>query len=76
MPLWFLGSRLDRMTTRELRTLSGYHLGTDLATRLADAERSQSQQRQALEWAADRIEELEQQLATLQANCKSEPAAV
>ena len=61
---------------RHLRTVASHHFGTDLAARLADAEQCQAQQRQALAAAADRIEELEQQLATLQANCKSEPATV
>lgn len=66
----------DTMTPRDLRTLACYHLGTDLMVRIADAEQFQTQQRQALAAAADRIEELEQQLAALQANCKSEPATV
>lgn len=61
---------------RHLRTVANYHLGIDLAARLADAQQFQNQQRQALEEAAGRIEELEQQLATLQANCKNSPAAV
>lgn len=46
-----------------LRLLSGYHLGTDLVERLAAAERDQAQQRQALARAADRIEQLEAELA-------------
>lgn len=55
------------MTTRDLRTLSSYHFGTDLIARITDAEQFQSQQRQALEWAANRIDELEAQVMTLQA---------
>ena len=55
------------MTTLELvnhlRLLSGYHLGTDLVDRLAAAERDQAQQREALAKAADRIQELEAELA-------------
>lgn len=57
----------DTMTPRDLRTLAGYHLGTDLMVRIADAQQFQAQQRQALEWAASRIEELEAKVAALQA---------
>lgn len=57
----------DTMTPRDLRTLACYHLGTDLMARITDAEQFQSQQRQALEWAANRIDELEAQVVTLQA---------
>lgn len=57
----------DTITPRDLRTLAGYHLGTDLMVRIADAQQFQAQQRQALEWAASRIEELEAKVAALQA---------
>jgi hypothetical protein len=52
-----------------LRLLSGYHMGTDLVDRLATAERSQKQQREALAQAANEIERL---TAELQA-CKAQP---
>jgi len=41
-----------------LRLLASYHMGTDLADRLANAERTQKQQREALAQAADEIERL------------------
>jgi hypothetical protein len=44
--------------TNHLRLLSSYHMGTDLADRLAHAERVQRQQREALVTAADEIERL------------------
>lgn len=44
--------------TNHLRLLSGYHMGTDLIDRLANAERTQRQQREALAQAADEIERL------------------
>jgi hypothetical protein len=50
-----------------LRLLSGYHMGTDLAERMATAERLQRQQREALAKAADEIERLTAELAKLQA---------
>jgi len=53
-----------------LRLLSGYHLGTDLVERLAAAERDQAQQRQALARAADRIEQLEAELAKAKASAR------
>ena len=56
-----------------LRLLSGYHLGTDLVDRLAAAERTQGQQREALARAADRIEELEAALA--KAKAETQPTA-
>lgn len=52
---------------RHLRTVASYHLGIDLAARLVDAQQFQNQQRQALEEAAARIEELQAQVVTLQA---------
>jgi len=50
-----------------LRLLSGCHLGTDLAERLAQAERVQRQQRDALAQAADEIERLTAELAKAKA---------
>jgi ABC-type transporter Mla subunit MlaD len=50
-----------------LRLLSGYHMGTDLVDRLATAERSQKQQREALAQAADEIERLTAELAKAKA---------
>jgi len=44
--------------TNHLRLLASYHMGTDLADRLAHAERTQRQQREALAQAADEIERL------------------
>ena len=58
------------MTTLELvnhlRLLSGYHLGTDLVDRLAAAERTQGQQREALAKAADEIERLAARVSRLE----------
>jgi hypothetical protein len=51
---------------KRLRLLSGFHMGVDLVSRLADAERYQEQQRQALAEAADEIERL-------RARCKDTP---
>jgi len=53
--------------TNHLRLLSSYHMGTDLADRLAHAERVQRQQREALVTAADEIERLTAELAKLRA---------
>jgi hypothetical protein len=50
-----------------LRLVSGYHMGTDLVQRLADAERTQRQQRDALAQAADEIERLTAELAKAKA---------
>lgn len=50
-----------------LRLVASYHMGTDLLDRLAHAERVQRQQREALNQAADRIEQLQAELV----NCKS-----
>jgi hypothetical protein len=50
-----------------LRLVSGYHLGIDLVQRLADAERAQRQQRDALAQAADEIERLTAELAAKKA---------
>ena len=50
-----------------LRLLSGCHLGTDLVRRLAEAEHTQGQQREALAQAADEIERLTAELAKLRA---------
>ena len=59
--------------TNHLRLLSGYHLGTDLLDRLSAAERFQRQQREALTMAADRIEQLQAELATARAAvCKTD----
>ena len=62
--------------TNRLRLLSGYQIGVDLVDRLAYAERHQQMQREALDKAADRIDELEREVATLKANCKKDPASV
>jgi hypothetical protein len=48
--------------TNHLRLLSSYHMGTDLADRLAHAERVQKQQREALAKAADEIDRLTAEL--------------
>ena len=53
--------------TNHLRLLASYHMGTDLADRLANAERTQRQQREALAQAADEIERLAAELAKLRA---------
>jgi hypothetical protein len=50
-----------------LRLVASYHMGTDLLDRLAHAERVQRQQREALNMAADRIEQLQGELATAKA---------
>jgi len=57
----------DLELANHLRLLSGYHLGTDLLDRLAAAERFQRQQCEALKTAADRIEQLQAELAKLKA---------
>jgi predicted trehalose synthase len=49
-----------------LRLVSGYHMGTDLVQRLADAERTQRQQRDALAQAADEIERLTARVVELE----------
>jgi hypothetical protein len=49
-----------------LRLLASYHMGTDLADRLANAERTQKQQREALAKAADEIERLEARIKELE----------
>jgi len=53
--------------TNHLRLLASYHMGTDLADRLANAERTQKQQREALAQAADEIERLEARIKELEA---------
>ena len=63
----------DLELVNHLRLLSGYHLGTDLVDRLAAAERTQGQQREALAKAADRIEELEHELAKVKAETQPVP---
>jgi hypothetical protein len=50
-----------------LRVCASYHMGTDIQDRLAAAERFQRQQVEALKKAADRIDELEAELATFKA---------
>ncbi len=50
-----------------LRLLASYHMGTDLADRLAYAERTQKQQREALAKAADEIERLTARIRELEA---------
>lgn len=63
----------DLELINHLRLLSGYHLGTDLLDRLAAAERFQRQQCEALKTAADRIEQLQAELATARAAvCKTD----
>jgi hypothetical protein len=59
-----------------LRMLSSYHMGSDLADRFANAERTQRQQREAVARAADEIERLTAEVAQLQENCKKVPDAV
>jgi hypothetical protein len=49
-----------------LRLLSGYHLGVDLVERLAYAEQTQRQQREALAQAADEIERLTARVVELE----------
>jgi hypothetical protein len=53
--------------TNHLRLLASYHMGTDLADRLANAERTQKQQREALAQAADEIERLAARIKELEA---------
>ena len=62
----------DLELLNHLRLVASYHMGTDLLDRLAHAERVQRQQRDALNQAADRIEQLQAELA----NCKKQPPAV
>ena len=57
--------------TNHLRLLASYHMGTDLADRLANAERTQKQQREALAQAADEIERLEAELAKAKAETQA-----
>ena len=61
----------DLELVNHLRLLSGYHMGTDLVDRLAHAERCQKQQREALGQAADRIEQLEAELAKAKAETQA-----
>ena len=56
--------------TNHLRLMASYQMGTDLADRLAHAERTQKQQREALALAAERIEQLEAEVSKLRGNCK------
>jgi BMFP domain-containing protein YqiC len=58
-----------------LRLLSGYHMGTDLVDRLATAERSQKQQREALAQAADEIERLNARVRELEGQATPPSAA-
>lgn len=58
------------MDSNHLRMLAGYHMGTDLVERLAWAEKCQAQQREALAKAADRIDELEREVARMQAETR------
>lgn len=53
----------DLELLNHLRLVASYHMGTDLLDRLAHAERVQRQQRDALNQAADRIEQLQAELA-------------
>lgn len=57
----------DLELLNHLRLVASYHMGTDLLDRLTHAERVQRQQRDALNMAADRIEQLQAEVA----NCKS-----
>ena len=58
----------DLELLNHLRLVASYHMGTDLLDRLAHAELVQRQQRDALNQAADRIEQLQAELAQL---CKT-----
>ena len=58
----------DPELLNHLRLVASYHMGTDLLDRLAHAERVQRQQRDALNQAADRIEQLQAEVARL---CKT-----
>ena len=58
----------DLVLLNHLRLVASYHMGTDLLDRLAHAERVQRQQREALNMAADRIEQLQAEEARL---CKT-----
>ena len=58
------------MDANHLRMLAGYHIGTDLVERLAWAEQCQAKQREALAKAADRIDELEREVARMQAETR------
>ncbi len=53
----------DLELLNNLRLVASYHMGTDLLDRLTHAERVQRQQREALNQAADRIEQLQAELA-------------
>ena len=54
----------DLELLNHLRLVASYHMGTDLLDRLTHAERVQRQQREALSMAADRIEQLQAEVAT------------
>ena len=58
---------MEPLDTNHLRLVASYHMGTDLLDRLAHAERVQRQQREALNQAADRIEQLEAEVANAKA---------
>ena len=58
----------DLELLNHLRLVASCHAGTDLIDRLAHAERVQTQQREALSMAADRIEQLQAEVARL---CKT-----
>lgn len=61
----------DLELLNHLRLVASYHMGTDLLDRLAHAERVQRQQRDALNQAADRIEQLQAELAKAKAETQS-----
>ena len=72
-----LNTVMNAMTGIELinhlRLVASYHMGTDLCDRLALAERVQRQQREALQHAADMIEQLEQELRQTRAETPPTP---
>ena len=62
-----LNAMSDLELVNHLRLVASYHMGTDLIDRVALAERVQRQQREALNQAADRIEQLEAEVAKAKA---------
>jgi hypothetical protein len=61
------------MDTTQLRLIASHHMGIDLRDRLDHAELTQRQQRDALRTAADRIDELEAELAQLKGETHAAP---
>lgn len=60
---------------RYLRNLSGLHMGVDLVERFANAQRDQQKQGEALAKAAERIEQLEAELAQMKAESHAQASA-